>query len=113
MGAVHSILMGAVHSILDQAIRKAIQEKRLIEFRLHGLMRIAEPHDYGLRNGSDQMLVYQVGGKSNSGGLPNWRWVKVADMSELNLLNATFEGNREAPSTRQNAWDELYLRVGD
>jgi hypothetical protein len=105
--------MGAVHSILDQAIRKAILEKRLIEFRLHGLMRVAEPHDYGLRNGSDQLLVYQVGGKSNSGGLPNWRWVKVADMSELNVLNTSFDGSREAPSNRHNAWDELYVRVAD
>jgi hypothetical protein len=102
--------MGAAGS-RDRAIRKAITEKRLIEFSLHGLMRVAEPHDYGKRNGSDQLLVYQVGGKSRSGGLPNWRWVKVADMSELKLLNATFDGNREAPSGRHSAWDELYLRV--
>jgi hypothetical protein len=104
------LTMGATGST-DRAIRKAITEKRLIEFSLHGLLRVAEPHDYGLRNGSDQLLVYQVGGKSRSGGLPNWRWVKVAEMSELKLLKATFEGNREAPSGRHSAWDELYLRV--
>ena len=104
--------MGTRHSNADRAIRKAIREKRLIEFSLHGLMRIAEPHDYGLRNGSDQLLAYQVGGKSRSGGLPNWRWVKVAEMSEVKLLKATFEGNREAPSGKHSGWDELYLRVG-
>jgi hypothetical protein len=101
--------MGAAST--DRSIRKAITEKRLIEFSLHGLVRIAEPHDYGLRNGSDQLLVFQVGGKSRSGGLPNWRWVKVAEMSQLKLLKATFDGNREAPSGRHSAWDELYLRV--
>jgi hypothetical protein len=103
--------MGAIHSRLDRTIRKAIQEKRLIEFCLHDLVRVGEPHDYGLRNGSVQLLVYQVGGKSHSGGLPNWRWVKVAEMSELKLLSATFEGNRPPPSGRHIQWDELYLRV--
>ena len=103
--------MGAAYSKADRAIRKAIAEKRLIEFALHGLFRIAEPHDYGVRNGSIQLLVYQVGGKSQSGGLPDWRWVKVAEMSELKLLKATFDGNRQAPSGRHSAWDELYLRV--
>lgn len=103
--------MGKAHFKTDRAIRKAIREKRLIEFSLHNLVRIAEPHDYGLRNGSDQLLVYQIGGKSHSGGLPNWRWVKVAEMFEIKLLKATFEGNREAPSGRHSGWDKLYLRV--
>jgi len=103
--------MGTVQSKIDRAIRKAIEEKRLIEFCFHDLIRIGEPHDYGLRNGTDQLLVYQVGGKSHSGGLPNWRWVKVAEISELKLLKATFDGNRPPPSGRHIAWNELYLRV--
>ena len=103
--------MSAVHSRVDRAIRTAIQETRLIEFCLHGLMRIAEPHDYGLRNGSDQLLVYQIGGNSRSGALPNWRCVKVVEISKLKLLNTTFKGYRQPPSGRHIKWDKLYLRV--
>jgi hypothetical protein len=103
--------MGAVSSAIDRDIRKAIKQKRLIEFSLHDLIRVGEPHDYGLRNGSVQLLVYQVGGKSHSGGLPNWRYVKVSEIPDLKLLNATFEGDRTPPSGRHIEWDELYLRV--
>jgi hypothetical protein len=105
--------MGAIRSNIDRAIRRAIKQKRLIEFRLHDFVRVGEPHDYGLRNGTVQLLVYQVGGKSHSGGLPDWRCVKVSEVSELKLLKATFEGGRAAPSGNHRQWDELYLRVGN
>jgi hypothetical protein len=104
--------MGAIPSNIDRAIRRAIKQKRLIEFRLHDFVRVGEPHDYGLRNGTVQLLVYQLGGKSHSGGLPDWRCVKVSEISELQLLKATFEGGRVVPSGSHHQWDELYLRVG-
>jgi hypothetical protein len=32
-------------------------------FTYQGLHRVAEPHDYGVLNGIEQLLVYQVGGE--------------------------------------------------
>lgn len=46
-------------------------------------MRIAEPHDYGIRDGVAQLLVFQVGGESRSGTLPNWRWVVLPHGLEI------------------------------
>jgi len=65
----------------DRLIRTAIAELRLIRFQLAGLLRIAEPHDYGIMNGTLRLFVFQVGGKSRSGRLPDWRLVTVADAS--------------------------------
>lgn len=96
---------------LDRAIRDAILQKRLVRFMLHGRPRVAEPHDYGLRARVPQLLVYQVGGESGSGRLPGWRWAKLADISELKILDEKFPGGRPAPSGRHARWDELYLRV--
>ncbi len=95
----------------DEAIRRAITGKRLVRFQFHGCLRVAEPHDYGVRNGAVQLLVYQVGGESRSGQLPNWRWIVVDEMTGLEVLEQTFPGGRDVPSGAHSKWDELYLRV--
>ncbi len=96
---------------VDSFLRQAILERRLIRFWLDGLERIAEPHDYGERNGAVQLLVYQVRGSSKSGRLPNWRLVRVARASAFELLEERFAGGRSTPSGEHAAWDELFLRV--
>jgi hypothetical protein len=95
----------------DEAIRRAITGRRLVRFQFHGCLRVAEPHDYGVRSGAAQLLVYQVGGESRSGKLPNWRWIVVDELTALEVLDQTFPGGRDAPSGGHSKWDELYLRV--
>jgi hypothetical protein len=95
----------------DALIRRAITGKRLVRFAHHGCVRIAEPHDYGVRGGAEWLFVYQTGGESRSGKLPGWRWIRVGEMTRLELLERAFPGNREAPSGEHSRWDEVYLRV--
>jgi hypothetical protein len=97
----------------DAVIRQAITERRLVRFSLQGYLRIAEPHDYGIRNGETQLLVYQVAGESRSGKLPNWRWVVLSQASGFEILEQTFAGGRAAPSGKHSPWQTLFLRVGD
>jgi hypothetical protein len=96
----------------DATIRQAISQKRLLRFSLRGRLRVAEPHDYGIRHGVPQLLVYQVGGESASGRLPNWRWVVLSEASGFHLLEQTFPGGRPAPSGRHSRWERLFARVG-
>jgi hypothetical protein len=95
----------------DQRIRFAIANKRLLRFRLHDLLRIAEPHDYGIRGGAPQLLVYQVGGKSRSGRLPAWRWVVLGHASDFEVLDETFAGSRNAEARHHVVWDKIFARV--
>lgn len=96
---------------VDRILRQAIREKRLIRFQLDGLERVAEPHDYGVKKGLVHVLVYQVAGRSKSGPLPDWRWVRLARASDFELLDERFAGGREIPSGRHAEWDQLFLRV--
>jgi hypothetical protein len=93
----------------DALLRMAMTQRRLIQFSLNGRIRVAEPHDYGVRKGIAQVLVYQVAGESASGGLPNWRWVLVSQMQELEVLDPMFRGRPHAPPS----WDRLFLRVDE
>ena len=100
----------AVTVEIDEVVRTAIRERRLIEFWLQGLRRIAEPHLYGIHKATRQLLVYQVGGESRSGDLPDWRRTDLAEMSGLRLLEDTFAGPRIS-SSRHTQWDVVLARV--
>jgi hypothetical protein len=95
----------------DERIRFAIAGKHLIKFFLYGLWRIGEPHDYGIRNGAPQLLVYQVRGESRSGKLPAWRWVVLGHASAFEVLDETFPGSRNAAVRHHMQWDKVFARV--
>ncbi len=101
----------SVDATVDRVIRAAIADKRLLAFRLDGLERIAEPHDYGVRNGRPMLFVYQLEGGSRSGRLPDWRLVTVANVSHVRMLERTFGGPRIAPTGKHLVWDELWASV--
>jgi len=100
-----------IDSQKDHFIRQAIREKRLLHFTYTGKIRIAEPHDYGVQGGKVRLLSYQVGGESNSGRLPAWRWLDVDGMSGIALESEHFKGSRGTDSTQHHKWDQLYARV--
>jgi hypothetical protein len=104
--------MQAPDSKFDEIILEAIHEKRLLRFVFGGKERIAEPHDYGIKQGVVRLFCYQVGGKSSSGRLPAWRWIEVAKMSNLEILDKTFPGSRGDSSKQHHRWDKVFARVG-
>ncbi len=99
-----------VREDVDALLRTAIQQKRVIQVLYQDKLRIVEPHDYGLHNGSVKLLAFQINGES-SGKLPNWRWMEVASISEIRPLERTFPGGRAIHSGKHHQWDELFARV--
>jgi hypothetical protein len=95
----------------DRLIRTAIAGRRLIRFQLGGLTRIAEPHDYGIMNGIVRLFVYQVGGRSRSGRLPDWRLVTLAEASDFELLESSFSGRHPVRTGKHQHWDRLFASV--
>ena len=69
---------------------EAIGARRLVSFAYHGLPRVAEPHTYGVLGGKEQLLAYQVGGGSGSGGLPEWRRFDADGIEDARMLPGRF-----------------------
>jgi len=103
-------VLQTLKSTIDKALRTAIEQKRLIRFLYQNKERIVEPHDYGIHKGSIKLLAYQVRG-SSSGPLPNWRWIELDAISDIELLDQTFPGRRPTPSGKHHEWDKLFIRV--
>jgi hypothetical protein len=95
----------------DRLILTAIHEKRLLRFLYSNEPRIAEPQDYGMQKGMVSLFTYQVGGKSSSGRLPDWRKFVVQKISRLELLDQSFAGSRAVPTHKHQKWDVLFARV--
>src|SRR5207253_9249610 len=66
---------------IEATLVEAITSRRVVEFDYRRLMRIAEPHTLGINtSGVEQLLAYQIRGKSSSGPLPDWRRFDVDDI---------------------------------
>ena len=108
-------LMAVVTSFptsLDQRIRFAIGHKRLVEIAYKGGGRIVEPHDYGIKDGVQRLLVYQLRGPARPGqSATGWRMFDVAKIESLVVLEMEFSGSRGESHRDHTAWDTLYTRV--
>lgn len=95
----------------QQLLEAAIRNKSVIEFSYSNHHRIVEPHVLGVNGDTLQFLGYQIGGTSNSGGIPEWRRFDLNRMSNLVITNQSFPGPRPFPSGRHSTWDRQILVV--
>jgi hypothetical protein len=97
---------------VDAQIRFAIQRRRLLQLRYKDAVRVVEPHDYGIQQGIERLLVFQLRTSARVGrGARGWRLLDVTKMSMLDVLDETFPGSRNTASQRHSDWDVLYARV--
>ena len=94
---------------LDLLIRMAIAHRRIVDLVYADRRKQVEPHDYGIRNGEVQLLVYQRSGDSRSPDPTGWRSLRVASISDFHVKDDTFPGRR--PADRHIEWDKLFARV--
>lgn len=90
---------------MNRVIEQAMASKKLVEFRYSGHPRVVELHVFGVNGGITQVLGYQVGGSSGSGGIPEWRRFDMQKMTGLKILEESFPGRRPYPSGKHSSWD--------
>ena len=99
---------------LDSQLRFAIAHKRLIQFSYESAERIAEPHDYGVRDGAPKLLAYQrekAGQRDER--VRGWRWLEISKIEQCIVLEDSFRGRRETAGQQHHRWDMLYARVDE
>lgn len=92
---------------VDNTIRNAIASKNIIKFTYQGRQRIAEPHIYGVHSGRKQLLVYQIGGDSTTGDLPNWRRFNVDEISSIHITPQSVKAQQPLTSGKNSVFDEI------
>jgi hypothetical protein len=56
--------------------------------------------------GKPELLVYQVGGRSSTGGLPDWRRMKLKKIKNHIFTRQYFKGKRGYPSGIHSSFDK-------
>jgi hypothetical protein len=110
---LYSPVMGNPESI-DEQVRHAIENKLLLEISYNGKWRVVEPHDYGVHNGEERLLVYQLRSvpPSSDGRAIGWRLLDVSKIQGCGVLNESFGGSRGQAHRNHLKWEILYARVG-
>jgi hypothetical protein len=91
---------------LDERIRRAIAEKRLLEIRYKRAVRLAEPHDYGVIDGTERLLIFQLHGPDSGKGA-----VDVVKIESCVVTDQTFAGSRGQSHQQHYQWETLYAGV--
>jgi len=100
-----------LHSI-GALIRFAIANRRLVEVDYDGATRVAEPHDYGVQNGDERLLVFQLGGSARTGhSQTGWRLLELSKIEALAVLEDTFKGSGRQSHRDHYQWDVMHARV--
>ena len=61
-----------------------------------------------MKNGKRQILVYQIGGLTSSGKIPDWRLVNLDEISGLRVIKEQkFAGPRENRAANYEDWDTV------
>lgn len=87
-----ALLPAAPKKTADELIRRALGERRVVQFKYHGFSRRVEPHALGRVTGDRLALLgWQRSGGSASEPPPGWRTFVLAEIQSLKLLRINYD----------------------
>jgi hypothetical protein len=91
----------------------AIHRRSLVMFEYGDLIRVVEPHRFGVNSAGHEMLSgWLRAGYSRSDPAGGWRNYLLRDVSALQVLDAPFAGARPGYATQDARLREVYCELG-
>jgi hypothetical protein len=91
----------------------AIHRRSLVMFEYGDLIRVVEPHRFGVNSAGHEMLSgWLRAGYSRSDPAGGWRNYLLPDVSALQVLDAPFAGARPGYATHDARMREVYCELG-
>jgi hypothetical protein len=90
----------------------AIQRHSLVMFEYGDLIRVVEPHRFGVNSAGHEMLSgWLRAGYSRSDPAGGWRNYLLSDVSALQVLDAPFSGARPGYATQDPRMREVFCEL--
>ena len=97
---------------MNATICEAIRSRKLIMFAYADLIRVVEPHRYGVTTGDHEILSgWLRPGYSRTDPNGGWRTYRVPDMGSLVLLPEAFAGPRAGYNPHDERMREVYCSL--
>ena len=97
---------------LREQLCAAIRRRSLVMFEYGDLIRVVEPHRFGVNSAGHEMLSgWLRAGYSRSDPAGGWRNYLVSDVSALQVLDAPFAGTRPGYTAHDARMREVYCQL--
>jgi hypothetical protein len=97
---------------LREQLCAAIRRRSLVMFEYGDLIRVVEPHRYGVNSAGHEMLSgWLRAGYSRSDPAGGWRNYLITDVSALQVLDAPFAGTRPGFAAHDARMREVYCEL--
>lgn len=100
-------------STLRAQLCQAIARRSLIMFQYADLIRVVEPHRFGINSAGNEMLSgWLLAGYSRSDPQGGWRNYLMTDIHDFQLLDAPFASARPGYAAEDTRMREVYCQLG-
>jgi hypothetical protein len=97
---------------LREQLCAAIRRRSLVMFEYGDLIRVVEPHRFGINSAGHEMLSgWLRAGYSRSDPAGGWRNYLLSDVSALQVLDAPFAGTRPGYAAHDPRMRETYCEL--
>ncbi len=97
---------------LREQLCAAIRRRSLVMFEYGDLIRVVEPHRFGINSAGHEMLSgWLRAGYSRSDPAGGWRNYLLSDVSALQVLDAPFVGSRPGYVAHDPRMHEIYCEL--
>ena len=97
---------------LREQLCAAIRRRSLVMFEYGDLIRVVEPHRFGINSAGHEMLSgWLRAGYSRSDPAGGWRNYLLSDVSALQVLDAPFAGTRPGYAAHDARMREVYCEL--
>src|SRR5215210_3084651 len=97
---------------LREQLCAAIRRRSLVMFEYGDLIRVVEPHRFGINSAGHEMLSgWLRAGYSRSDPAGGWRNYLLSDVSSLQVLDAPFAGTRPGYAAHDPRMREVFCEL--
>ena len=97
---------------LREQLCAAIRRRSLVMFEYGDLIRVVEPHRFGINSAGHEMLSgWLRAGYSRSDPAGGWRNYLISDVSALQVLDAPFAGTRPGYTAHDPRMREVHCQL--
>jgi predicted DNA-binding transcriptional regulator YafY len=97
---------------MENIIKKAIQNKHLLEFMYKDELRVVEPYTFGVsKKGNDILSAYQIDGSSSSSSDLGWRLFTLDKIDDIKLSDNCFDVVRSEYNPDDSRMSQIYFTV--
>lgn len=97
---------------MQNTLVEAINTRAILQLRYKGVVRVVEPHAYGINEpGHEVLSCYQISGGSNSSRSSPWKLLLIDEILDLTVTQENFSGARPEYVRNSKSFTRIFAQL--